>query len=129
VEAQADEAAAFIRALGLTHVDVLGFSIGGYVAQGLTLPHRGLVRRLVLAGTKPRAGNDTDRHPVPSCSPTAGTRSRWRRNSASTATRQTAPGAGGPSAATLPTCASASTKALPGCRPTSLTCTTCTGVT
>src|SRR5580700_7946717 len=35
VEAQADDAAAFIRALGLTHVDVLGFSIGGYVAQAL----------------------------------------------------------------------------------------------
>jgi pimeloyl-ACP methyl ester carboxylesterase len=37
IEAQADDAAAFIRALGLTHVDVLGFSIGGYVAQALTL--------------------------------------------------------------------------------------------
>ena len=34
-----------------------------------------------------------------------------------------------PSAATLPTCVSASTKASPGCRPTSLTCTTCTGAT
>jgi pimeloyl-ACP methyl ester carboxylesterase len=32
VEAQADNAAAFIHALGLTHVDVLGFSTGGYVA-------------------------------------------------------------------------------------------------
>ena len=41
--------------LGLTHVDALGFSIGGYVAQALTLRHRDLVRRLVLAGTKPRA--------------------------------------------------------------------------
>lgn len=63
VEAQADDAAAFIHALGLTHVDVLGFSIGGYVAQALTLRHRELVHRLVLAGTKPRAGDDTDRHP------------------------------------------------------------------
>jgi pimeloyl-ACP methyl ester carboxylesterase len=63
VEAQADDAATFIRALGLTEVDVLGFSIGGYVAQALTLGHRDLVRRLVLAGTKPRAGDDTDRHP------------------------------------------------------------------
>jgi len=66
---------------------------------------------------------------LPSCSPTAGTRSRWRRNSASPATRQIAPRAGGPSAATLYTCVSASTKALPGCRPMSLICTTCTGVT
>ena len=63
VEAQADDAAAFISALGLTHVDALGFSIGGYVAQALTLRHPDLVRRLVLAGTKPRAGDDTDRHP------------------------------------------------------------------
>ena len=44
VEAQADDAAAFIRALGLTHVDVLGFSIGGYVAQALMLRHHDLVR-------------------------------------------------------------------------------------
>lgn len=64
VEAQADDAAAFIHALGLTHVDVLGFSIGGYIAQALTLRHRDLVRRLVLAGTKPRAGDDTDRPPA-----------------------------------------------------------------
>ena len=63
VEAQADDAATFIRALDLDQVDVLGFSIGGYVAQALTLGHRNLVRRLVLAGTKPRAGDDTDRHP------------------------------------------------------------------
>jgi pimeloyl-ACP methyl ester carboxylesterase len=63
VEAQADDAAAFIHALGLRHVDVLGFSIGGYVAQALTLRHRELVRRLVLVGTKPRAGDDRERHP------------------------------------------------------------------
>jgi pimeloyl-ACP methyl ester carboxylesterase len=63
VEAQADDAATFIHALGLTQVDVLGFSVGGYVAQSLTLRHRDPVRRLVLVGTKPRAGDDTDRHP------------------------------------------------------------------
>jgi pimeloyl-ACP methyl ester carboxylesterase len=63
VEAQADDAATFVGALGLTQVDVLGFSIGGYVAQALTLRHPALVRRLVLVGTKPRAGNDADRHP------------------------------------------------------------------
>lgn len=63
VEAQAEDAATFIRALDLAQADVLGFSIGGYVAQALTLGHRDLVRRLVLAGTKPRAGDDTDRHP------------------------------------------------------------------
>jgi pimeloyl-ACP methyl ester carboxylesterase len=63
VEAQADDAAEFVGALGLTKVDILGFSIGGYVAQALTLRHPELVRRLVLVGTKPRAGDDTDRHP------------------------------------------------------------------
>jgi pimeloyl-ACP methyl ester carboxylesterase len=63
VEAQADDAATFIRALGLTQVDILGFSVGGYVAQSLTLRHRALVHRLALVGTKPRAGDDTDRHP------------------------------------------------------------------
>ncbi len=40
-----------------------------------------------------------------------------------------AAGAPRQSVATPPTCASASTKASPGCKPTSLTCTTCTGVT
>jgi pimeloyl-ACP methyl ester carboxylesterase len=63
VEAQADDASTFMGALGLSQVDVLGFSIGGHVAQTLTLRHPALVRRLVLVGTKPRAGDDTDRHP------------------------------------------------------------------
>jgi pimeloyl-ACP methyl ester carboxylesterase len=63
VEAQADDAATFIEAMRLPQVDVLGFSVGGYVAQSLTLRHRDLVRRLVLVGTKPRAGDDKDRHP------------------------------------------------------------------
>jgi pimeloyl-ACP methyl ester carboxylesterase len=63
VEGQADDAAAFLRALGLSMVHVLGFSVGGYVAQALTLRNSELVRRLVLVGTQPRAGDDTDRHP------------------------------------------------------------------
>ena len=49
-------AIAFIRALGLTKVDVLGFSIGGFVAQEITLQAPDLVRRLVLVGTGPRSG-------------------------------------------------------------------------
>jgi pimeloyl-ACP methyl ester carboxylesterase len=47
---------AFIRALGLAKVDVLGFSIGGFVAQEITLQAPDLVRRLVLVGTGPRGG-------------------------------------------------------------------------
>ena len=49
-------AVAFIKALGLAKVDVLGFSIGGFVAQEITLAAPDLVRRLVLVGTAPRGG-------------------------------------------------------------------------
>ena len=56
VEEMAVDAAAFITALGLTKVDVLGFSLGGLVAQALTLAEPRLVRRLVLVGTGPRSG-------------------------------------------------------------------------
>jgi pimeloyl-ACP methyl ester carboxylesterase len=49
-------AVAFIKALGLTKVDVLGFSIGGFVAQEIALQASDLVRRLVLVGTGPRGG-------------------------------------------------------------------------
>src|SRR3989475_13304470 len=51
-------AIAFIRALGLKQVDVLGFSIGGFVAQEITLQAPDLVRRLVLVGTGPRGGEN-----------------------------------------------------------------------
>ncbi len=56
VEAMADQAADLIGVLGLSPVDVLGFSIGGYVAQTLALRHPAIVRRLVLVGTRPRGG-------------------------------------------------------------------------
>jgi pimeloyl-ACP methyl ester carboxylesterase len=50
------DAVAFIKALGLAKVDVLGFSIGGFVAQEIALRAPDLVRRLVLVGTGPRSG-------------------------------------------------------------------------
>ena len=53
-------AVALIKALGLTKVDVLGFSIGGFVAQEITLQAPDLVRRLVLLGTAPRGGEGMD---------------------------------------------------------------------
>jgi pimeloyl-ACP methyl ester carboxylesterase len=56
VEEMAANAAAFIKALGLAKVDVLGFSLGGLVAQEITLQAPDLVRRLVLVGTGPRSG-------------------------------------------------------------------------
>jgi pimeloyl-ACP methyl ester carboxylesterase len=56
VEEMAANAAAFIPALGLTRVDVLGFSIGGFIAQPLAIAEPKLVRRVVLVGTGPRGG-------------------------------------------------------------------------
>lgn len=57
VDGMADGIAVFINALGLsTAVDVLGFSIGGFVAQSLAHRYPDLVRRLVLTGTGPRNG-------------------------------------------------------------------------
>jgi pimeloyl-ACP methyl ester carboxylesterase len=50
-------AIAFIRALGLTQVDVLGFSIGGMVSQEIALQAPDLVRKLILVGTGPRGAD------------------------------------------------------------------------
>jgi len=55
-EQMAANAVSFIKALGLPKVDVLGFSIGGFVAQEIALQAPDLVRRLVLVGTGPRGG-------------------------------------------------------------------------
>src|ERR1700679_1976008 len=45
---------AFADAIGLTRTDLLGFSLGGFVAQEVALTRPALVRRLVLAGTGPK---------------------------------------------------------------------------
>jgi pimeloyl-ACP methyl ester carboxylesterase len=55
-EAMGANAIRFIRALGVGQTDVLGFSIGGFVAQEITSQAPTLVRRLVLVGTGPRGG-------------------------------------------------------------------------
>jgi len=47
---------AFCRALGLGSIIVVGFSLGGMIAQQLALEHPDLVQRLVLLGTGPRGG-------------------------------------------------------------------------
>lgn len=47
---------AFCRALGLKEIHVLGFSLGGMIAQQLALDHPLLVKRLILLGTGPRGG-------------------------------------------------------------------------
>lgn len=61
VEAMADDAYTFIRALGFAEIDIFSFSLGGMVAQDLTVKHPELVRKLVLTGTGPRGGKDMDK--------------------------------------------------------------------
>src|SRR3954447_7660475 len=61
VTTMARDALAFIDALGLQRIDLLGFSLGGHVAQELVLLRPRLVRRLVLAGTAPQGGPDLHR--------------------------------------------------------------------
>src|ERR1700755_1528469 len=56
IEGMAANAIAFIATLGLLKVDVLGFSIGGFVAQEIAGQAPSLVRKLVLVGTGPRGG-------------------------------------------------------------------------
>jgi pimeloyl-ACP methyl ester carboxylesterase len=56
VTGMAMHAAAFVGALGLDTIDLLGFSLGGCVAQELALARPELVRRVVLVGTGPRGG-------------------------------------------------------------------------
>lgn len=56
IEEMAANAAAFIRALGLEQVDVLGFSMRGLIAQTLAIAEPELVRRVILVGTGPRSG-------------------------------------------------------------------------
>jgi pimeloyl-ACP methyl ester carboxylesterase len=48
--------AAFIDALGLTQVDLLGISMGGLVVQQVALDRPELIRKLILVGTGPKAG-------------------------------------------------------------------------
>ena len=54
VTQMARDAIAFIDALELDSVDLLGFSIGSFVAQEIALTRPALVRRLVLASSAPR---------------------------------------------------------------------------
>jgi len=61
IEAMAHDAITFIRALGLEQVDLLGFSMGGMIAQVIAMQEPRLVRRLILAGTGPAGGVGIDR--------------------------------------------------------------------
>ncbi len=59
VAKMAQHALDFLDALGFRQADLLGFSLGGYIAQHLTLQHPQRVRRLILAGTGPGRGEGT----------------------------------------------------------------------
>jgi pimeloyl-ACP methyl ester carboxylesterase len=49
-------AEAFVDALGISKIDVLGFSMGGLIAQQITIDRPELVNKLILVGTGPKAG-------------------------------------------------------------------------
>jgi pimeloyl-ACP methyl ester carboxylesterase len=56
IQTMATDAVTFIRALGLEQVDLLGFSMGGMIAQLIAHDQPQLVRKLILAGTGPAGG-------------------------------------------------------------------------
>jgi pimeloyl-ACP methyl ester carboxylesterase len=58
VEAMARDAVTFIEQLGFSEVDLLGYSLGGCVAQQMAAEHGPLVRKLILVGTAPRGGEE-----------------------------------------------------------------------
>jgi pimeloyl-ACP methyl ester carboxylesterase len=61
IQAMADDAVTFIRALELDQVDLLGFSMGGMIAQVIAQDQPVLVRRMILAGTGPAGGEGITR--------------------------------------------------------------------
>ena len=54
IEQMARDAIAFLAAMGISQADLLGFSIGSFVAQQIALVRPAIVRRLVLASSAPR---------------------------------------------------------------------------
>jgi pimeloyl-ACP methyl ester carboxylesterase len=58
VPGMAAHALAFVDALGISQLDVLGFSLGGMIAQQIALDRPSLVRRMLLVATAPEGGED-----------------------------------------------------------------------
>jgi len=54
IEQMARDALAFLAAMGISQADLLGFSIGSFVAQQITLTRPAIIRRLVLASAAPQ---------------------------------------------------------------------------
>ncbi len=61
VKGMAAHVETFLDTLKIKRVDLLGFSIGGFVAQQLAVDRPDLVHSLILAGTSPRGGVNTQR--------------------------------------------------------------------
>jgi pimeloyl-ACP methyl ester carboxylesterase len=61
VDEMARDVIALIGALGLPTIDLLGFSLGGFVAQDIALKAPGLVRKLILTGTGPAGGEGIEK--------------------------------------------------------------------
>jgi pimeloyl-ACP methyl ester carboxylesterase len=57
----ARDAVAFIRAIGCSEVDLLGFSLGGFISQVIAQQEPQLVRKIILAGTGPAGGRGIDK--------------------------------------------------------------------
>jgi len=77
ISKMADKTAALIRALKLMRTDVLGWSMGGMIAQSLAARHPKLLRRLVLCATAARRRPGDD--PRPGRAERAQQPNRWRR--------------------------------------------------
>jgi pimeloyl-ACP methyl ester carboxylesterase len=61
VAEMAEDTIAFIRALGFAEVDLLGFSLGGFVAQDIVLKEPDLIRKVILTGTGPAGGEGIEK--------------------------------------------------------------------
>jgi pimeloyl-ACP methyl ester carboxylesterase len=58
IASMAQHALAFLDALHLTRCDVLGYSLGGMIAQQMVQDRPKIFRRMILVGTAPRGGQD-----------------------------------------------------------------------
>ena len=58
VEQMAADAESFVRGLGLSKIDLLGFSLGGMLAQVLAVQYPDLIGKVIIAGAAPRGGEE-----------------------------------------------------------------------
>src|SRR5580765_3411417 len=54
VAQMAKDAVSFINALNITKADILGYSLGGFIAQQMAITDPGLIRKMILVGTAPQ---------------------------------------------------------------------------